>query len=51
MHLRLANFGYSVTGMDLSDILLDEAHRHDEDGLVEWVKGDMRELPFEAGMF
>lgn len=49
--LALANLGYTVTGMDLSTTLLDEAHRHDEDGLVEWVKGDMRELPFEAERF
>lgn len=49
--LALADLGYSVTGMDLSHILLDEAHRHDEEGLVEWVNGDMRELPFEAGSF
>lgn len=49
--LALSDFGYTVTGIDLSDILLEEARRHDEDGAVKWVQGDMRELPFEAGRF
>lgn len=49
--LALSNFGYTVTGIDLSDILLEEARRHDETGTVKWVQGDMRELPFEAGSF
>lgn len=49
--IALASFGYTVTGIDLSNILLEEAHRHDEDLLVNWVQGDMRELPFEGGSF
>lgn len=49
--LALADIGYKVTGMDLSETLLEEAHRHDEDKLVKWVNGDMRELPFEACSF
>ncbi|OBZ12386.1 MULTISPECIES: class I SAM-dependent methyltransferase [Bacillales] len=49
--LALADFGYTVTGMDLSPILLEEADRHDGSGLVKWVQGDMRELPFEEGCF
>jgi ubiquinone/menaquinone biosynthesis C-methylase UbiE len=49
--LALSSFGYNVTGIDLSDILLEEARRHDESGKVEWVQGDMRELPFEAERF
>lgn len=49
--LALADLGYRVTGIDLSTILLDEASCHDQDGLVKWVSGDMRELPFEACSF
>ncbi|NIK76017.1 ubiquinone/menaquinone biosynthesis C-methylase UbiE [Paenibacillus castaneae] len=49
--LALTDFGYEVTGIDLSDILLQEAISHDEEGAVEWVQGDMRELPFEEGSF
>jgi ubiquinone/menaquinone biosynthesis C-methylase UbiE len=49
--LALAEFGFAVTGIDLSPILLEEADRHDENGLVKWVQGDMRELPFEEGCF
>lgn len=50
--LALAEFGYRVTGIDLSEALLTEARRHNEDGLIEsLVQGDMRELPFEAGRF
>lgn len=49
--MALASSGYTVTGIDLSNILLDEALRYDEDVLVKWVQGDMRELPFEEGSF
>ncbi len=49
--IALASFGYTVTGIDLSNILLHEARRHDENLLVNWVQGDMRELPFEGGTF
>lgn len=49
--LALASFGYFVTGIDLSSILLKEAILHDADQTVKWVEGDMRELPFEAGSF
>lgn len=49
--LALSSLGYTVTGIDLSDTLLEEARRHDGTGSVEWVQGDMRELPFEAGRF
>lgn len=49
--LALASFGYSVTGIDLSPSLLEEARRHDIEGAVKWEQGDMRELPFEAGTF
>lgn len=49
--IALASSGYKVTGIDLSNILLHEALRHDENLLVNWVQGDMRELPFEEGSF
>lgn len=50
--LALAELGYRVTGIDLSEALLTEARRHNEDGLIETLlQGDMRELPFEAGSF
>lgn len=49
--LALADFGFSVTGIDLSEILLEEARSHDGAHTVEWVQGDMRELPFQAGKF
>lgn len=49
--LALSSFGYSVTGIDLSPSLLEEARRHDLQGAVKWELGDMRELPFEACAF
>nr|WP_138753018.1 class I SAM-dependent methyltransferase [Paenibacillus sinopodophylli] len=49
--LALASFGYAVTGIDLSPILLEEARMHDRAGVVRWEQGDMRELPFEAGCY
>ncbi|WP_028611872.1 class I SAM-dependent methyltransferase [Paenibacillus harenae] len=49
--LALSSLGYSATGIDLSPALLDEARGNDESGAVNWIEGDMRELPFEAGSF
>ncbi|MBP1993290.1 class I SAM-dependent methyltransferase [Paenibacillus eucommiae] len=50
--LALSELGYQVTGVDLSDVLLAEAKRMDTTGQVEWLRGDMREVPlvksFEA---
>ncbi|MEO3946968.1 class I SAM-dependent methyltransferase [Gorillibacterium sp. CAU 1737] len=43
--LALAEEGYRMTGMDLSDVLLAEARRLDDHKQVEWVKGDMRRVP------
>ena len=43
--LALAKFGYRVTGMDLSEVLLAEARRRDRAGRVRFVRGDMREVP------
>lgn len=46
--LALAEEGYRVTGMDLSEVLLAEARRLDERGQVEWVRGDMRRVPLQG---
>jgi SAM-dependent methyltransferase len=45
--LALADFGYRVTGVDLSEPLLAEARRLDQDRRVEWHRGDMREVPLD----
>ncbi|EFM09243.1 Methyltransferase type 11 [Paenibacillus curdlanolyticus YK9] len=49
--LALEELGYTVSGMDLSAPLLEEARRHDEQQRVRWFQGDMRKLPFEDGAF
>lgn len=49
--LALSEAGYNVTGIDLSDTLLEEARASDRDCRVEWKQGDMRELPFADGSF
>jgi SAM-dependent methyltransferase len=46
--LALSDFGYRVTGMDLSEVLLDEAKKLDKDGKVRWIRGDMRRIPLET---
>lgn len=43
--LALSDFGYRVTGLDLSDVLLAQARELDKAGRVHWVKGDMRHIP------
>jgi SAM-dependent methyltransferase len=52
----LAEQGYRMTGVDLSDAMLEVARRKAAPGLeIRWVKGDIREvqLPgqFDAGLF
>lgn len=49
---RLAERGYRVTGLDLTPIFLEHAHRDAADrGVeVEYVQGDMRQLPW-TGQF
>lgn len=46
--LSLTDLGYRVTGMDLSDVLLAEARRLDQEGRVSWIKGDMRDIPLDG---
>ncbi|MCY7485384.1 methyltransferase domain-containing protein [Paenibacillus alvei] len=43
--LALAEVGYKVTGVDLSEVLLKEAIKQDEMHAVTFLSGDMRELP------
>lgn len=43
--LALADFGYQVTGMDLSETLLAEARRSDTEQRITWLHGDMRNVP------
>ncbi|MFC4776408.1 class I SAM-dependent methyltransferase [Paenibacillus sp. GCM10023252] len=49
--LALADCGLQVTGIDLSQVLLSEAVKHDTEQRVTWLRGDMRELPFEGRSF
>lgn len=49
--IALAEAGYAVAGVDLSETLLDVARGHDVQGRVAWSHGDMRNLPFEDGSF
>ncbi len=46
--LALADAGYQVTGIDLSEVLLHEAVKHDAEGKVTFIRGDMRELPVDG---
>ena len=46
--LALADAGFQVTGVDLSDVLLNEARELDTDHRVRWYHADMRRLPPNA---
>ncbi|TDF97590.1 class I SAM-dependent methyltransferase [Paenibacillus piri] len=46
--MALTDFGYKVTGVDLSDVLLREAKRLDTEGKVRWLQGDMRQVPLDG---
>lgn len=45
--LALAEVGYQVTGVDLSEVLLREAKINDTEGQIEFIRADMRSLPIE----
>lgn len=47
--IELAKRGYQMTGLDLNSFFLDKAKRDAEatDVTIDWVKSDMREVPFE----
>lgn len=49
--IALADFGYQVTGLDLSEVLLAEAQKSDPTGRIRWLRGDMRQLPSDLGTF
>jgi Methylase involved in ubiquinone/menaquinone biosynthesis len=49
--VALAEMGYQVSGVDLSEPLLEEARIHDVNGHVRWEHGDMRKLPFPDSRF
>ncbi|GGD73959.1 class I SAM-dependent methyltransferase [Paenibacillus nasutitermitis] len=50
--LALANLGYRVTGVDLSEALLEEAREQDKEGRLDTlIQGDMRHLPIGDGQF
>ncbi|WP_159881110.1 class I SAM-dependent methyltransferase [Paenibacillus puerhi] len=46
--MALTGFGFHVTGVDLSEVLLTEARKLDKRGEVTWVRGDMRQVPLEG---
>jgi SAM-dependent methyltransferase len=47
---RLAERGYEVLGLDLSEVFLQKGRAAGAEGAA-WVCGDMRALPFPAGCF
>jgi ubiquinone/menaquinone biosynthesis C-methylase UbiE len=49
--LTIAEKGFRVTGLDLSEVLLLQAKEYDRSQEIRWVKGDMRQLPFEDDSF
>lgn len=49
--LALQGLGFQVTGMDLSEALLREARKKDKQQKIQWLQGDMREVPLPSGNF
>ncbi|GMK38442.1 methyltransferase [Paenibacillus sp. CCS19] len=49
--VALAEMGYQVSGIDLSQPLLEEAREHDVNEHVRWQQGDMRSLPYGDNVF
>lgn len=47
--LALAEAGYEVTGVDLSEVLLREARSQKGAEQVTWLRSDMRDLPLTGG--
>lgn len=47
--LALAQAGYVVTGVDLSEVLLCEARSQEGAEQVTWITSDMRDLPLTGG--
>lgn len=49
--VALDEMGYRVSGVDLSEALLDQARNHDVHERIQWLQGDMRKLPYGEGAF
>lgn len=49
--LAFAKRGYAVTGVDLTESMLEIARKHDKDGLVIFGAGDATHLPFREHSF
>ena len=49
--IELARRGFSVVGIDLSDVLLSHAKKASGGLDIEYIQGDMRSLPFSTGSF
>ncbi len=49
--VTLAELGYRVTGIDLSETLLTHARKYDAHQSIQWIRADMRELPFANQSF
>jgi ubiquinone/menaquinone biosynthesis C-methylase UbiE len=47
----LSEYGYDVTGVDLSEALLAEARKRDDFFKVKWLRGDMRHVPLPCVRF
>ncbi|WP_150269544.1 class I SAM-dependent methyltransferase [Paenibacillus tepidiphilus] len=47
--VALAEAGYEVTGVDLSEVLLREARTLEGAEAITWVRSDMRQLPLAGG--
>ncbi|KKO54298.1 class I SAM-dependent methyltransferase [Paenibacillus sp. DMB20] len=49
--LALAEAGYRITGVDLSDVLLRKARECDKKNQVAWIASDMRHIPADDEHF
>lgn len=49
--LALADHGFQMTGLDLSEVLLQQARTLDEEKKVTWLQGDMRQIPLAEQSF
>lgn len=47
----LLEAGYQVTGVDLSEVLLEEAQANDPGKRITWIRADMRKLPLPGQQF
>jgi ubiquinone/menaquinone biosynthesis C-methylase UbiE len=49
--IALHRLGFQVTGLDLSEVLLEYARKASEGLGIRYIQGDMRHLPFDADQF